>query len=498
MHSASLLLATFLYSLSVVAFYPYSIKKSTSGKDERHKRFYPLSPDIWDGSTDAPTLVIEKKPISKSIRDNKYIILKSDPPTVPSSLAVDQDGSDFSFVVTLLFGSSKTPLYMLLDTGASNTWLMSSDCTTSACNSHNTFGASDSKSFRPNSSATWDVTYGTGSVSGIGGTDSVSFAGYTLQDFGFGMATNASDDFNSYVMDGILGLGRDPDNQIGTPSIMSALKSRNLIQQNTIGVHFRRHAEKPADGVLTFGMINKDVLDGDLSYTTTVPGSTLWEIPAGGFGVDGKPAPLQPNTTVIVDTGTSWILLPPTDAAALHGMIPGSKQNGASYQVPCDSSAVVQFTFSDVTYNVSSKDYVGAKGANSALCASNIVGHQAFGPNTWLLGDVFLKNVYTVFDFGDGNGKEGRIGFGKVKAVPTASTSTSTSTSAGEAATAKASGSGSRTAASTTASTASPSQSGGSQQGMGLGNGAGLVGVPRMMAVSSMLAGCVGIGMLMA
>ena len=39
-----------------------------------------------------------------------------------NSLAVDEDGKDYSYIATMKFGSEGKPMYMLVDTGAANTW----------------------------------------------------------------------------------------------------------------------------------------------------------------------------------------------------------------------------------------------------------------------------------------------------------------------------------------------------------------------------------------
>jgi hypothetical protein len=59
-------------------------------------------------------------------------------------VAIDQDGKDISYVVAVTFGDGKEEYNLLLDSAASNTWIMSQDCDSEACKMHNTFGKGDS------------------------------------------------------------------------------------------------------------------------------------------------------------------------------------------------------------------------------------------------------------------------------------------------------------------------------------------------------------------
>jgi hypothetical protein len=127
-------------------------------------------------------------------------------------MAVNQDGTDYSYFSTLKFGSSGESLYMLVDTGAANTWVMGSDCTSRACNAHNTFGQANSGTLQITNTP-WDVTTALGR-SVEWSNDTVSLAGYTLP-IAFGSASETSDDFLTYPMDGILGLGRPKSNVMG-------------------------------------------------------------------------------------------------------------------------------------------------------------------------------------------------------------------------------------------------------------------------------------------
>ena len=358
-----------------------------------------------------------------------------------NAMAIDEDGQDFSYFASMKFGSKQTPMYMLIDTGSANTWVMGTECTSASCQIHNLFGPPDSTSLNVTKNP-WSLTYGTGSVSGFVAGDSVAFANYSV-DLGFGIATTASTDFNSYPMDGILGLGRASSDILGTPTLMDVLDKKNELASNIIGIHLQRNSDGAKDGQITFGAVDKTKFKGEISYTKALANGN-WEIPVGDSSVNGISTKLV-SKTAIIDTGTSYVLMPPTDAEALHALIPGSVANGEYYNIPCTATADVQFTFSDVAYSVSPKDYIGKPTGN--LCTSNIIGHQAFGPNEWILGDVFLKNVYSVFDYD----KE-RIGFGTMNGVAVSSSSAAMATSTKK-------GSTSTVSNSQASSTASPSSS---------------------------------------
>ena len=343
---------------------------------------------------------------------------------MPNAMAVDEDGQDLSYFSNIKFGSKGKEMWMLLDTGAANTWVMGSNCTTSACLAHDTFGSQDSSTLHVMTTP-WSVSYGTGTVEGVTVSDTVAFANYSIK-MGFGSATVTSNDFNNYPMDGILGLGRTASNEIGTPTVMQVLDDQNLLQANILGMHLQRNSDGAKDGQITFGGVDHSKFQGALSYTETVStDSSLWEIPVHDLAVSGTSCKLT-GRSAILDTGTSYILMPPADAQTLHAQIPGSTNTGGSpnYLIPCKSVAIVQFTFSGVTYAVHPNDYMGKADSTGKMCASNIIGQQAYSANQWILGDVFLKNVYTVFDF-----DKDRIGFGVKSAGPSAGSSAITSSS---------------------------------------------------------------------
>ncbi|KAI0137291.1 aspartic peptidase domain-containing protein [Xylariales sp. AK1849] len=345
-------------------------------------------------------------------RENKYSVVSPTPPTQSDSAGVYQDGTDFSYFIQADLGSAATPMYMLIDTGASTTWVMGSGCTSDACTTHNTFGPEDSKTLQ-DTGTPFSVEYGSGDVSGHVITDSMKVAGMSVT-YSFGLTNVTSSQFTSFPFDGILGLSRSGS---GNPNFLDALKDAKLINTNVFAVSLARNSDGGNDGEISFGAIDKAKYTGDVTYTSTTD-SASWVIPMDDVTVGGKSAGVK-DTPAYIDTGTTYAFAPPADVAAMYKMIPDSESSddGVTWTMPCDTTASVAFTFSGQSFTLSSKDFLSAPGADNR-CTGNIFGMDVVS-GAWLLGDMFLKNVYTVFDL-DGS----RIGFASKPTGTQASTST--------------------------------------------------------------------------
>ncbi|KAI1136609.1 acid protease [Hypoxylon sp. FL0543] len=329
-------------------------------------------------------------------RDNDYNVVSAANPSASNAVGIDQDGTDYSYFLEANFGSEKKPMYMLVDTGASTTWVMGSGCTSSACSKHNTFGPNDSKTYN-DTGDNYSVEYGSGEVSGHVISDSISIGGLEVT-MPFGVANVTSDQFSQFPFEGILGLSMTPN------TWLTYVRDAKLIQSNVFGVALARNSDGKNDGEIAFGAPNKAKFKGDLSYTTIQSGNS-WAIPMDDVLYDGHSAGVK-NRLAYIDTGTTFVFGPPEDVAALYKLVPDSKStdNGQTYTVPCNSNASVAFSFSGQTWTASVKDFTSAPNSDGT-CFGNVYGME-FVSGAWLLGDMFLKNVYSVFDV-----DQKRIGF---------------------------------------------------------------------------------------
>ena len=330
---------------------------------------------------------------------------------------------------------------MLLDTGSSTAWIMGSTCKSDACLYHDLFGVDDSKTLKLQSKE-FRLAYGTGAVQGTLARDSVSLAGISI-DMSFGLANETSSDFTHFAFDGILGL----DMAVGsTGGFITELVNQKVLQSNIFAVTLGRASDPSNEGQITFGAVDNSKFKGDITYTNLITENKgAWVIPIDGFGFGGKKVTLKDRTTYI-DTGTSFAFGPQSDVTALHKLIPGSTTvDEVTWYVPCSDSPI-EITFSGVTYKISAKDWQAGSGTS---CRSNIYGREVV-KDGWLLGDVFLKNVYSVFDV-----DKKRIGFA-TKVEPAGSTTTS-GPQTSQTASGTASSDGTPTSADATGQSATPS-----------------------------------------
>jgi hypothetical protein len=398
--------------------------------DLYHKPTRPHDPSKFDPIAEAAARLMRKygKPQTAtgselSKRKNTYSVSKPATPDAPNSAGIYQYGPDYSYFIRVQVGEAQQPFYMLLDTGASNTWIMGSDCKSDACHLHDTFDPSSSKSWRTANKG-FTIQYGSGNLMGSVGQDTATFAGIK-HDLSFGLANYTTDDFKHFAFDGILGLATSPS---VTGTFLLTLREKKVLDSLIVSISMNRASDGLNDGQVTFGGIDKTKYKGEITYHSIGPDQKdkgEWAITMDDAGFNGKSAGLQ-SKVAYIDTGTSFIFAPPDDLAALFKLVPGSSsyQNGdyVEYQVPCDTTLPIHLSFSGVDYQISAEDWVAQRGENK--CIANLYGFEVY-KGTWLIGDTFLKNVYSVFD-----ADKMRIGFAAKPAPKPKPTSTQADPSA--------------------------------------------------------------------
>ncbi|KAG0052001.1 hypothetical protein BGZ83_003079 [Gryganskiella cystojenkinii] len=317
---------------------------------------------------------------------------------------------DLEYYGSVSVGTPAQVLKLDFDTGSSDIWFPSSTCTTTACKSHTRFTSSKSSTFQKDGRR-WTISYGDGSsASGTLGSDIVNVGGISVRQT-IGLATTESSQFGSSPEDGLFGLGFDTIESVsGVKTFLDNAISAGVLAQPVVSVFLpSERLFKGQGGAYVFGGIDSTKYTGSLTYVP-VTQKGYWQILVSDASYNG--ASLKQTSQGIIDTGTTLIIVGDAAASAIHAKIPGSVNDpNNGWLVPCSaasSTANIGFKLNGVTFNVPVADLAYEDlGDGSGNCFSGVQGGQ---DGLWILGDVFIKNNYCVFDQG-----QSRIGIAPLK-----------------------------------------------------------------------------------
>ncbi|XP_003822980.3 cathepsin E isoform X1 [Pan paniscus] len=312
---------------------------------------------------------------------------------------------DMEYFGTISIGSPPQNFTVIFDTGSSNLWVPSVYCTSPACKTHSRFQPSQSSTYsQPGQS--FSIQYGTGSLSGIIGADQVSVEGLTVVGQQFGESvTEPGQTFVDAEFDGILGLGYPSLAVGGVTPVFDNMLAQNLVDLPMFSVYMSSNPEGGAGSELIFGGYDHSHFSGSLNWVP-VTKQAYWQIALDNIQVGGTVMFCSEGCQAIVDTGTSLITGPSDKIKQLQNAIGAAPVDG-EYAVECANLNVmpdVTFTINGVPYTLSPTAYTLLDFVDGMqFCSSGFQGldiHPPAGP-LWILGDVFIRQFYSVFDRGN-------------------------------------------------------------------------------------------------
>jgi len=359
-----------------------------------------------------------------------------------NSVGLDIEADDVGYLGQVQIGTPPRNFEILMDSGSADFWVGAENCQTqgaagqgagqtqaanaisrrakgqkagggngnaaatgNTCGNHQFLGTTTSSTFK-DTNKQFQVTYGTGNVAGDIIQDNVVLAGLPLNNHVFGVASSESVDFSSdqTPFDGLMGLAQSTLSEQQTPTPVESLASAGSITDAITSFKISRLADQKNDGEVTFGGLDTTKFDPNTLVTfNNVNQQGFWEgamVPT----VNGQSVGLDQGRTAILDTGTTLIVAPPSDAAAVHQAIQGAKSDGqGGFTVPCTMTDSVALAFNNQTFAIDPRDVAFLPvDANDPTgdCVSGISSGQIGGATEWLVGDVFLKNAYFSVDTG--------------------------------------------------------------------------------------------------
>lgn len=334
---------------------------------------------------------------------------------------------DMAVVAEVSVGTPPQTLRVLLDTGSGDFWLPSSSCGAGAAGNH-FLDQHASQSFAP--VQRWNgaqgggfvmrsIRYGYGQIHSMVVRDTVRFAGVEVPQQSFLLATQQQDFASQHLWDGILGLA------FPQPFPDFAGSGQPLLTE--LG---RRGVEPVLSFVPGLGSRHAELRIGRGSYEGVVGHNVTWIksvsdkhwIVDAFVGISERKA-----QRMIVDTGTSLILMSPADFMATADALSVGQtclldKSGTRVFCSCaniSTMPALKLYFGATTFVFNPEDIFEETGHplgggfDGELACELLVSVIPVHREEWILGDVFLRKVVTVFDF-----ERGMVGFAAPKDDP--------------------------------------------------------------------------------
>ncbi|KAG8948333.1 Type I transmembrane sorting receptor [Tulasnella sp. 424] len=314
--------------------------------------------------------------------------------------------SDEYYYGPLSIGTPAQFITVDFDTGSSDLWLPLSTC--SGCPGPH-FKASSSSTYKNSStclslyyfslclpwSRNFTIQYADGSsATGQVATDNVTVAGLSVTEQGFGAVINETGNFLDSDSAGLMGLGFPANADSGATPFFINLANQGSLASNVFSFYMSRDGGKGSE--LCFGCINSAKYTGSISYYPLDSSATYWiqyywNIKSGGFSYNGGSS--SGSFSAVIDSGTTLIYIPTAAAKNFYASIPGAKDANSTvgagfYTYPCRTKlAPIAISFGGTNYTINPADFnLGAVSFD-------------FGSNLAIIGDEFMKNWYSVFDY---------------------------------------------------------------------------------------------------
>eukprot|EP00922_Rhytidocystis_sp_ex-Travisia-forbesii_P001099 GHVS01001564.1.p1 GENE.GHVS01001564.1~~GHVS01001564.1.p1 ORF type:complete len:582 (+),score=80.92 GHVS01001564.1:81-1826(+) len=315
-----------------------------------------------------------------------------------------QDYQNAQYYGVIGVGDNGMQFTVIFDTGSSNLWIPSTDCSKS-CGSHNKYNHTVSSSYKADGRP-FDLQYGSGPVSGYLSRDSIVVGDVSVPQYTFGEVTDAKGLGLAYMMgkfDGILGLGWPKLAIDGVEPVFSAMVRLGLLPDSKFAFYL---GQKDGEvGELVLGGYEEKHYIGTIKWVPLIS-ETYWQVALDSMQIGG--ASVSKVGKAIVDSGTSFMAGPTEEVKALAATL-GAKPfflNPNQFTVSCSAISTlptIDFVIGGSVFALQPDQYVMKVSpiplVPCLLAFAGIDVSPPLGP-LWILGDVFMRRYYSIFDYG--------------------------------------------------------------------------------------------------
>ncbi|KAI8898823.1 aspartic peptidase domain-containing protein [Globomyces pollinis-pini] len=325
--------------------------------------------------------------------------LISDRKLNPAILSTDKFGEVLLAKVSL--GTPPQTLQVVVDTGSSLFWVRSSDCQSNSCIQQPAFNGTKSTTYKNLKvvKGGFNVVYGDNTTIECSvSQDSLVLGTIKMQNQPFCEAYSINSTYSAF--DGILGIA-PPYTQLSGVDVVPRFTNDSA----KVSFWFNRSQSNDIAGTagqITFAGVDEQKFSTPIDYTN-VTNTGKWSVPLNQIrladGTNAISTPLQ----VSLDTGTTLSLLPQPLFDVVNNQMKAVR-NGTQYFVPCKDVKLlkpINVTVGQSTYSLTWEQQVIID-LKARSCVSIF---QPLDPSLDKLGSIlgasFLRNFYSVFDYGN-------------------------------------------------------------------------------------------------
>ncbi|XP_040277810.1 gastricsin-like [Bufo bufo] len=300
-------------------------------------------------------------------------------------------------------GTPPQNFLVLFDTGSSNLWVASTYCQTEACQNRPLFNPSESSTYTSNNQR-FNMVYGAGSLTGILGYDTVTVQGLSIKNQEIGLSVNEGSNFVYAGFEGIFGMAYPALSYDGATTAMQGMVHQNLLTYPVFSIYM---GSQPA--MIVFGGVDNNLYSGEITWAP-VTQELYWQVAIDEFSFNGQATGwCSQGCQAMVDTGTARLTIPQQFMGTFLQYVGAQNSQNGEYFVNCNNVQnlpTISFTINGVQFPISPSAYIYQ---SNGYCSVQVQVTYLASPNGqpfWILGDVFLRQYYSVFDMG-----YNRVGF---------------------------------------------------------------------------------------
>lgn len=323
----------------------------------------------------------------------------------------------------------QSQVWVVFDTGSTNLWVASDLCTTGACAKpgRRRYNHTVSESYqRPSVLNQLHIQFGTGSISGPQGVEDFHVGPFTVYNQTFGLIQRQEGKvFDEVPFEGILGLAYPSMSAGGVTPFFD-----NIINQKALGrseFSFYFSLDNPSSNAVFWGGIDPAFHRGNVEYFHVVD-PYYWSLKlhsfkignetlagkgsaASGGLIEGARSSDGESLRAIVDTGTTFFTAENGVYENVMQRIPATECNAITdeshppmtYRLEASSGEARDFVLTNKQYMSQAQD---GNRCSPTFMRINVPAEH--GP-AMLLGEVFLRHYFSVFDRSEG--PNGAVGF---------------------------------------------------------------------------------------